>query len=151
MWFFVNSLVTPLFKILRTGLSVVVWKTKKTRIGVFTRATSAPNHAAVLHLRTSNRKLSGMANNVEKNTRAWYWFGRFFHPEGVSLVTSAGYKWILSASILSHRSRDLLKMCCAQTVDPGQSMDCPAQTVDPRFAHTIHGLSQALHDQLKTS
>ena len=40
-------------------------------------------------------------------------------------------------------------ICFGQSVDPGQSMDCPAQTVDPAgFAQTIHGLSQALHDQL---
>ena len=34
-----------------------------------------------------------------------------------------------------------------------QSMDCPAQTVDSRFARTIHELPQALHvhDQLNTS
>ena len=31
-----------------------------------------------------------------------------------------------------------------------QSMDCPTQIVDPRFAQTIHGLSQALHDELNT-
>ena len=35
-------------------------------------------------------------------------------------------------------------------MDPGQSMDCPAQTVDPRFAQTIHGFSQAQHGQLNT-
>ena len=35
-------------------------------------------------------------------------------------------------------------------MDPGQSMDCPAQTVDPRFAQTIHGLSHAQHEQLNT-
>ena len=35
-------------------------------------------------------------------------------------------------------------------MDLGQSMECPAQTVDPRFAQTIHGLSQAQHNQLNT-
>ena len=29
-------------------------------------------------------------------------------------------------------------------------MDCPEQTVDTRFAQTMHGLSQAQHDQLNT-
>ena len=38
----------------------------------------------------------------------------------------------------------------AQSWDPGQSMDCPTQTVEPRFAQTIHRLSQAQHDQLNT-
>ena len=36
--------------------------------------------------------------------------------------------------------------CYAQTMDLGQSVDCPAETVDPRFTQTIHGLSQAQHD-----
>ena len=40
--------------------------------------------------------------------------------------------------------------CHAETMDPGQSVDCPAQTVDPRFEQTIHELSQAQHDQSKT-
>ena len=47
-----------------------------------------------------------------------------------------------------------LFFACIETfqvfLDPGQCMDCPAQTVDPRLAHTIHGLSQAQHDQLNT-
>ena len=41
-------------------------------------------------------------------------------------------------------------ICYAQTVDPGESMDCPAQTVDSRFAQTIHGLFQTQHDHLNT-
>ena len=77
---------------------------EKKRIGVLTRATSAPNHAAVLHHRTGNRKLSGMASNVVKNKRTCYWFEPSFHPGGVSLVTSASYQWILGANILSHLS-----------------------------------------------
>ena len=32
----------------------------------------------------------------------------------------------------------------------GQSVDCPAPTVDPCFIQTIHGLSQGQHDQLHT-
>ena len=41
-------------------------------------------------------------------------------------------------------------ICCVQSVDPGKFMDCPAQTVDPRFAWTICGLSHAQRDQLST-
>ena len=41
-------------------------------------------------------------------------------------------------------------ICFAQTVDLGQSVDSPVQTMNPRFVQTIHGLSQAQHDQLNT-
>ena len=37
-----------------------------------------------------------------------------------------------------------------QSVDPGQSMDCLAHTVDPRFTQTVPVLSQAQHDQVNT-
>ena len=80
-------------------------KRNEAPIMVFTWATSAPNHAAVLHHRAGNRKLPGMATNVVKNTRTGYWFERSFHPGGVSLITSASYKWIIGANILSHLSR----------------------------------------------
>ena len=41
-------------------------------------------------------------------------------------------------------------ICYVQTVDPGELVDCPVQTMDLRFTQTIHGLSQVQHDQLNT-
>ena len=50
---------------------------------------------------------------------------------------------ILLRSPSSHSTKYtfLQCLCYAQSVDPEQSIDCPAQTVDARFAQTIHELS----------
>ena len=90
---------------------------KKLRIGVFIWATSAPNHATVVHHRTGNcmkTPWNGQDRCEEHTTVVLV--RTFFLPGGVSLVTSASYKLliihVLGTNSLSHHSRESVWCTC---------------------------------------